>query len=51
VPELGNYWASCLHSGKLAFHWKCMMAPQAVIGYIVMYELCHFYQRDHTDAF
>jgi predicted metal-dependent hydrolase len=27
------------------------MAPQAVIGYIVMYELCHFYQRDHTDAF
>jgi predicted metal-dependent hydrolase len=51
VPELGNYWASCSHSGKLAFHWKCMMAPQAVIGYIAMYELCHFYQRDHTDAF
>jgi predicted metal-dependent hydrolase len=51
VKELGHRWASCSASGKLAFHWKCMMAPQTIIDYIVVHELCHFHYRDHTDAF
>lgn len=51
VRELGNRWASCSPRGRLAFHWKCMMAPQTVIDYIVVHELCHFHHRDHTDAF
>lgn len=51
VRELGHRWASCSPSGKLAFHWKCMMAPQTIIDYIVVHELCHFHYRDHSDAF
>jgi predicted metal-dependent hydrolase len=51
VKELGHRWASCSASGKLAFHWKCMMAPQTGIDYILVHELCHFHHRDHTDAF
>jgi predicted metal-dependent hydrolase len=51
VRELGHRWASCSPTGKLAFHWKCMMAPQTIIDYIVVHELCHFHHRDHTDAF
>lgn len=51
VRELGNRWASCSPTGALAFHWKCMMAPQTIVDYIVVHELCHFHHRDHTDAF
>lgn len=51
VRDLGNRWASCSPSGALAFNWKCMMAPQTIIDYIVVHELCHFYYGDHTDAF
>lgn len=51
VRDLGNRWASCSSTGALAFHWKCMMAPQTIIDYIVVHELCHFHHRDHTDAF
>lgn len=51
VRELGNQWASCSVRGRLAFHWKCMMAPLTVIDYIVVHELCHFHHRDHTIAF
>ena len=51
VRELGHRWASCSPSGRLAFHWKCMMAPQTIIDYIVVHELCHFHHRDHSDAF
>lgn len=51
VRELGNRWASCSPSGDLVFHWKCMMAPQSIIDYIVVHELCHFHHLDHTAAF
>ncbi|MGH7848636.1 MAG: M48 family metallopeptidase [Candidatus Binatia bacterium] len=51
VRELGFRWASCSPNGKLAFHWRCIMAPPKVIDYIVVHELCHMHQGDHTDAF
>jgi predicted metal-dependent hydrolase len=51
VRDIGNRWASCSPRGALAFHWKCVMAPQTIIDYIVLHELCHFHHRDHTDAF
>lgn len=51
IRELGNRWASWSPNGNLAFHWRCMMAPQTVIDYIVVHELCHFHHADHTDAF
>ena len=51
VRDLGHRWASCSPTGKLAFHWKSMMAPPTVIDYIVVHELCHFHHLNHTEAF
>ena len=51
IRDLGNRWASCSPSGALAFNWKCMMAPQTIIDYVVVHELCHFHYSDHTNAF
>lgn len=51
VRELGFRWASCSPNGNLAFHWKCMMAPQTIIDYIVVHELCHIHYLDHSDKF
>lgn len=51
IKDLGYRWATCLKSGELHFHWKCLMAPLTVIDYIVVHELCHLRHRDHSDAF
>lgn len=51
VKDLGYRWASCNPKGKLSFHWKCMMAPPKIIDYLVVHELCHMHQRNHSDAF
>lgn len=51
VKDIGYRWASCLKSGDLHFHWKCMMAPLTVIDYVVVHELCHLRHRDHSASF
>lgn len=51
VKELGYHWASCGVGGAMNFHWKTLMAPQTVIDYIVVHELCHLRHRDHSDGF
>ena len=51
VKDIGFRWGACQPGGNLHFHWKCLMAPLTVLDYIVVHELCHLHQRDHTDAF
>ena len=51
VRDLGYRWASCSPTGRLAFHWKCLMAPATIIDYIVVHELSHLHQLAHTNAF
>ena len=51
VKEMGFRWASCGVNAVLNIHWKCMMAPAKIIDYIVVHELCHLHQTNHSDAF
>jgi len=51
VKEMGYRWASCSKANGIFFHWKCMMAPPKIIDYVVVHELCHIHQKNHTDAF
>lgn len=51
VKDMGFRWASCTKGDSLSFHWKCMMAPPKVIDYMVVHELCHLHQRNHSDTF
>jgi len=50
VMELSNRWAS---RGKrsLNFHWKLMLARQSIIDYVIVHELAHFIQADHSPRF
>lgn len=51
VREMGYNWASCSPADKLIFHWKCLLAPQTIIDYLVVHELCHIHHRNHSNAF
>ncbi|MCP4721537.1 MAG: M48 family metallopeptidase [Desulfobacteraceae bacterium] len=51
VKDLGYRWASCTKSNIQQFHWKCMMAPPKIIDYMIVHELCHMHQRNHTALF
>lgn len=51
IMELQNRWASCSSNGNVNFHWKCAMAPIDVLHYIVVHELAHLIQDNHSKAF
>jgi len=51
VMELKNRWASCSAKGNVNFHWKCAMAPMDVLQYIIVHELAHLINLNHTKEF
>jgi predicted metal-dependent hydrolase len=44
-------WGSCSTTGTLGLNWRLMMAPPEVIDYIVVHELAHLQEQNHTDEF
>lgn len=46
-----SLWASCGPDGKLHFSWRLVMAPLAVIDYVVAHELAHLVHSNHSKRF
>ena len=44
-------WGSCTIHRKVQFNWKLMMAPHYVVDYVVVHELCHIHEHNHSRAF
>ncbi len=44
-------WGSCSHDGDIHLNWKLMMAPAAVIDYVIIHELCHLKHLNHRASF
>jgi len=44
-------WASCSVQRTLSFNWRLVMAPPDVIDYVVIHELTHLRERNHTRRF
>ncbi len=44
-------WGSCNAKGELRFNWRLMMAPLAILDYVVVHELCHLRHLNHSTQF
>jgi predicted metal-dependent hydrolase len=44
-------WGSCSHKGTLSFNWRLMMAPEPVVDYVVIHEVAHLREMNHTGRF
>lgn len=44
-------WANCSARGNLSINWRLVMAPPAVLDYVVVHELAHLIEPYHSPRF
>ncbi len=51
IREQRTKWGSCSSQGNVNFNWKLIMAPPEALDYVVIHELCHLYDFNHSPKF
>ena len=51
VSSARTRWGSCSAKKTLSFTWRLVMAPPDVVDYVVVHELCHLRELNHSKAF
>jgi predicted metal-dependent hydrolase len=51
IRDLGHRWGSCSKLSTLNFHWATILLPVSIIEYVVVHELVHLGEPNHTPEF
>ena len=51
ITDSKKTWGTCDSRQQLTFNWKLSMAPQGVIDYVVVHEMCHMVHLNHDRSF
>lgn len=51
VRDQKTRWGSCRQTGNLNFNFRLILAPSEVLDYVVVHELCHRRQMNHSTQF
>ena len=44
-------WGSCTHDNRLQFSWRLIMTPVLVMNYVIIHELVHTFEKNHSARF
>ena len=48
VKSYKSRWGSCSSNGDISYNWKLIMAPEKIIDYVIIHELCHLIHFNHS---
>ena len=51
LRDTRSLWGSCSPEGRLSFSWRLVMAPAAVLDYVVAHEIAHLEVKNHGRRF
>ena len=51
IRDQRTVWGSCTKGGNLNFNWRVVMAPPSVLDYLVIHELSHLLEMNHSKRF
>jgi predicted metal-dependent hydrolase len=44
-------WGSCSTRGSLSYSWRVILAPSPIIDYLIVHELCHLLEPNHSSRY
>ncbi|MBR1692006.1 MAG: M48 family metallopeptidase, partial [Lachnospiraceae bacterium] len=51
IKEQKTCWGSCSSKRNLNFNWKLVLMPPEIMEYVVVHELAHLFEMNHSKAF
>ena len=51
VKSYKSRWGSCTVKGDVSYNWKIVIAPNRIIDYLVIHELCHLIHHNHSPLY
>ncbi|MEO0399932.1 MAG: SprT family zinc-dependent metalloprotease [Pseudomonadota bacterium] len=51
IKDMRSRWGSCASDGAIAFSWRIIMAPPAIVDYVAAHECAHLIHLNHSPAF
>ncbi len=51
IREQKTRWGSCSTKGNINLNWKLVMSPLPILDYVVIHELCHMKEMNHSENF
>ena len=51
IGDQKTLWGSCSPRGTISINWRLVAAPRRVFEYVVVHELCHLEERNHSPKF
>ncbi|MEI6083688.1 MAG: SprT family zinc-dependent metalloprotease [Verrucomicrobiota bacterium] len=51
IRDLKYRWGSCAPGGTLSFNWRIIQAPMIVVDYLIVHELAHVLEPNHSQDF
>lgn len=51
VKDYKSRWGSCSPTGDISYNWRIIMAPHRVVDYVVVHELAHLLEHNHSSDY
>ena len=51
ISDSKGRWGACNSRGSVSFNYRVIMLPPAVIDYVIVHELCHLVEMNHSKKF
>lgn len=51
IKDYKSRWGSCSSKGDISYNWKIILAPHHIVDYVVIHELCHMLEHNHSPQY
>ena len=51
VKNYKSKWGSCTANNKISYNWRIIMAPDYIVDYLIVHELSHIIEPNHSKNF